>query len=187
MIKREARVIGIDDGPFEKNGHAKCLVVGVVMKGGRGIDGVLSSRVDVDGEDATDVICRMIYKSKFYGQLQAVFLDGIAVAGFNVIDVREVCRILHVPVIVVMRRMPDIGSIRAALVSMGKPEKLERIKAAGQIEPVNGIFIQRHGLSMDDAEEFVRMTSVNGLIPEPLRVAHLIASGIVDGQSRGRA
>jgi endonuclease V-like protein UPF0215 family len=29
--------------------------------------------------------------------------------------------------------------------------------------------------------------SINGAIPEPLRVAHLIAGGVTTGQSRGRA
>src|SRR5437667_170021 len=35
--------------------------------------------------------------------------------------------------------------------------------------------------------EALRLTIVRGVLPEPLRIAHLIAAGIVRGESRGRA
>jgi endonuclease V-like protein UPF0215 family len=54
------------------------------------------------------------------------------------------------------------------------------------MEPVAGVFVQRAGLSLADAEPVVRRLAVSGRIPEPLRTAHLIAGGLATGQSRGR-
>jgi len=35
--------------------------------------------------------------------------------------------------------------------------------------------------------EALALTTIRGSLPEPLRVAHLIAAGIMRGESRGRA
>ena len=95
MVKKEIRVIGIDDAPFDKFNDSKVLIVGVVMRGGSWIDGILSTKVDVDGIDSTNRIIEMINKCKFKPQLQCIFLNGIAVAGFNVIDVKELSNIME--------------------------------------------------------------------------------------------
>ena len=36
-------------------------------------------------------------------------------------------------------------------------------------------------------KEFLKVTTVHSYIPEPLRIAHIIAAGLVKGESRGRA
>ena len=79
MLKKEIRVIGIDDSPFNKFKKGKVLVVGTVFRGGLFLDGVLSTKVNIDGNDSTKKITEMINKCKFKPQLQCIFLDGIAV------------------------------------------------------------------------------------------------------------
>ena len=54
------------------------------------------------------------------------------------------------------------------------------------MEPGEKVYVQRVGLSLDQAAGVIKQFTINGHIPEPLRVAHLIAGAIVDGQSRGR-
>jgi endonuclease V-like protein UPF0215 family len=49
------------------------------------------------------------------------------------------------------------------------------------------LWIQRAGLSLEQARRIVHDTTLHGNIPEPLRVAHLIAGGVTTGKSRGRA
>ena len=48
------------------------------------------------------------------------------------------------------------------------------------------VYYQAIGLSDQDVEQIIRLTCTHSQIPEALRVAHLIASGI-RGESRGRA
>jgi hypothetical protein len=42
------------------------------------------------------------------------------------------------------------------------------------------------GIERDAAEELVRASLRKSRLPEPLRVAHLIARALVTGESRGR-
>ncbi|MDD5086183.1 MAG: DUF99 family protein [Candidatus Nanoarchaeia archaeon] len=186
-MKKEIRVLGIDDGPFDKFNDSEALVVGTVYRGGSFIDGVLSCKVKVDGEDSTEKIIEMINKSKFKPQIQAVLLDGIAVAGFNVVDVKELNEKTNIPVIVVMRTYPEIDKMKDALVKVGHKDKIKLLENAGEIHKLDEIFIQYIGLSLKEAEEIIDITSTHSLIPEPLRVAHLIARGVVEGESKGRA
>jgi len=120
MVKKEIRVIGIDDAPFNKFNDSKVLVVGVVMRGGSWVDGILSTKVAVDGDDSTKKIIEMINKCKFKPQLQCIFLDGIAVGGFNVIDVKELSKKTKLPVMVIIRRQPDIENIKNFLLHCGE-------------------------------------------------------------------
>ena len=187
MIKKEIRVIGIDDAPFDKFNDSKVLVVGVVMRGGSWIDGVLSTKVIVDGDDSTKKIAEMINKCKFKPQLQCIFLDGIAVAGFNVIDVKELSKKTKLPVIVVIRRMPDIKTIKETLIKINQKQKIKLIEKAGEVIKLDNIFVQINGINLEQARKILKIVCTRSLIPEPLRLAHLIASGVTVGESRGRA
>ena len=187
MFKKEIRVIGIDDSPFDKFKDKKILIVGVVMRGGSWIDGVLSTKVDVDGSDSTRKIAAMMNKCKFKPQLQCIFLNGIAVAGFNVIDVKELNKKTNLPVIIVIRRMPDIENIKKTLIKIKRQQKIKLIEKAGNVVQVNGIYTQLTGIDLEDAKKILKIVCTRSLIPEPLRLAHLIASGVILGESRGRA
>ncbi len=181
------RVIGIDDSPFNKFGKGNVLIVGAVFRGGSFLDGVLSTKVSIDGDNSTKKIIEMINKCKFKPQLQCIFLDGIAVAGFNVIDVKELSKKTKLPVIVIIRRKPNIEKIKKTLIKIGKKNKIRLIDKAGSVVPVGEIYIQLTGLSVEKAKEILKITCTRSLIPEPIRIAHLIASGITFGESRGKA
>ena len=194
-IKEEIRVLGIDDGPFEFGSGNQALLVGTVFRGGEWLDGVLTAKVSVDGDDATAEIIRMILKSRHRGQVRVVMTDGLTVGGFNVVDAREVYRATGLPVISVTRTEPDLDSIRRALGKFPDSEvRWERIRKAGP--PVKHVFrrprgrgsiyFQGFGIKDDDAHSIIEMTSTRSLMPEPVRVAHIIASGVVRGESYGR-
>jgi endonuclease V-like protein UPF0215 family len=188
-IKSEIRILGIDDSALLND---KVMIVGAVFRGGDWIDGVLRSEITKDGLDATDVICNMIKKSKHYGQIRAVILDGITYGGFNVVDVQMLYRETGIPVIVVMRSYPDFEKIKLALKYFtDEEERWAMIKRAGKIEKITGkknsIYIQRAGIGLETVKKIIQLTSIRSNIPEPLRVAHLIATGIILGESRGKA
>lgn len=187
MLKKEIRVIGIDDSPFNKFKDKKALVVGVVMRGGSWVDGILSAKVSVDGDDATKNIANMINSCKFRPQLQCIFLDGIAVAGFNVMDVKELSKKTKLPVIVIIRRVPDINNIKKTLIKIKKKNKIKLIEKAGKIIQIDNIFVQLAGIDLEHAREILKIVCTRSFVPEPLRLAHLIASGISLGESRGGA
>ncbi|MBI2141654.1 DUF99 family protein [Candidatus Woesearchaeota archaeon] len=187
MIKKEARILGIDDSPFDKFKDGKVLIIGTFFRGGSSLDGVMTTTAAVDGIDATVKITRMIKKSKFYTQLRAIMLNGIAVGGFNVIDIRQLHRKTKIPVIVVMRDYPEIGKIKATLAGLGMKGKVGLIEKAGKISKVDNVYVQISGCSLEKAKEFLRISCTRSHIPEPIRAAHLIAAGIKLGESKGKA
>jgi len=185
MIKPEIRVLGVDDGVFTPHIESLVPVVGVVFRGGYWLDGVMHTEILVDGFDATERISNMITSSPHYEQLRVIMLNGITFAGFNVVDIKALNAMTGLPVIAVTREKPDLPLIRKALKHLPRSE--ERWKAvlnAGEISEVSTrkedekIYLHAAGVSLVDAEKIVRLTSTRSNIPEALRVAHLIASGI---------
>jgi uncharacterized protein len=186
VMKNEIRVVGIDDSPFDKFKDKKTTILGVFYRGGQFLDGVLSSSVKVDGSDSTKEIAEMVAKSKFCSQVRAIMLKGIAVGGFNVIDIQKLHEKTKIPVIVVMRKLPKIEEMEAALKKLNMGRKLKLIKSAGEIKKAGKLFIQAAGIDFEKAAEIVKLTSTHSFVPEPIRIAHLIASGLAFGESRGK-
>ena len=185
VIKPEIRVLGVDDGKFTPHTESQVPVIGVVFRGGYWLDGVMHTKIAVDGFDATDKISSMITLSPHHKQLRVIMLNGITFAGFNVVDIKTLNAATRLPVIAVTREKPNLAEIRKALKKMLKSE--ERWKAvlnAGEISTVptrsekEKIYIEVAGISVGDAQKILRLTSTRSNIPEALRVAHLIASGI---------
>ncbi len=188
MAKRTSHVIGIDDAPFPREHRGNVLIVGAVYAGAR-LEGVLSAKVRRDGSNATRALTDLVRNSKFRPQLHAVLLQGIALAGFNVVDIHALHDALRLPVLVIARRKPNMAAIRSALLHhvRGGTRKWALIEAAGPMEPCAGVFVQRAGITLAEAAHLIRQHARNGVLPEPLRTAHLIAGGIATGQSRHRA
>ena len=184
---RISNVIGIDDAPFAPDHQGSVMIVGAVFSGER-LAGVVSSHVQRDGSDATQAIADMVRHSRFSEQVQAVFLQGIAVAGFNVIDIHALHMALETPVLAVARRAPDMDAMRRALLS--RVEDGERkwllIEKAGPMLPIGNLHAQFAGIAYAEAAALIGRFVFNGHVPEPLRTAHLIAGGIATGESRGR-
>lgn len=185
---RFSHVIGFDDAPFTREQRGRVLVVGTAWSGLR-LEGVLSTRVLRDGADATRAVATCVRASRFAGHTRLVMFQGIALAGFNVIDIQALAAELGMAVLVVARRPPSMPAIRAALLGRvrGGARKWALIEKAGPMEPCARVLVQRAGLSLAEAEAVITRLSIHGSIPEPLRVAHLVAGGVTTGQSRGRA
>lgn len=180
-------IIGFDDCPFPKSHRGDVMVVGAVLTATR-LDGVLCGRVRRDGANATARLIELVQHSRFHGHLQLVMLQGIALGGFNVVDIQRLHAELKLPVLVVCRKRPDLDAIRRALLEKvrGGRRKWRLIERAGEMEAVAGVHVQRAGIDLSTAAAVVARTAVHSVIPEPLRTAHLIAAGITPLKSRHR-
>jgi endonuclease V-like protein UPF0215 family len=184
-IKPEIRVLGIDDGVFVPRTRGTVNVVGVVYRGGCWFEGVMRTEITIDGLDATEKIAAMIESSPFYGEIRVVVLDGVTFAGFNVVDISKLSRRVDLAVISVVREKPDLEEIRSALKNLSDFEiRWRAMENAGEIFEVetrkgeNPVYIHLAGIVLDDAKKILKQTSTRSLIPEALRVAHIIASGL---------
>lgn len=187
-MKKEARILGIDDGPFDRQKKRRVLVVGTIFRGGSFMDGLVSTKIKKDGDDATEKLIALIKKSKFTPQLQCIMLDGIALGGFNVIDVQKLHKKTGIPVITVIRAMPNLDEIKKALCHVKDSEKKwNLITSSPKIKKVGSVFCQWIGTSEENVRNLIAISTTHGNIPEPLRIAHIIARGIITGESKGRA
>ncbi len=182
-----SHIIGFDDFPFSRSDRGDISIVGTVFSGVR-LEGVLRGKIRRDGANSAKEIASLVSSSKFAPQVQLIMLQGIAMAGFNVVDAHWLHKTLEIPVLIVARRYPVMNGIREALLTKvrGGKRKWALIESLGEMEACEKVFIQRVGLEFLEARDVIRRTTIYGHIPEPLRHAHLIAGGIATGQSRGR-
>lgn len=183
VIKSEIRVLGIDDGKFIPHTQGAVLVVGVVFRGGCSIDGVMHTKVTIDGFDATEKLTQMINSSPHRHQLRIVMLNGVTLAGFNLVDIKRLNASTGLPIIALTHDKPDLDAIYNALKHLPRTEeRWQIILNAGEIHEVTNkggkLYMGLAGVSLSDALTILDLTSTMGSFPEPLRVAHLIASGI---------
>ncbi len=182
-LKPEIRVLGVDDGVFKPRTRGSVPVVGIVFRGGYWLDGVMHTRIKIDGLDATDRIASMINRSPHRRQLGVTVLDGVTFAGFNVVNINELGDSTGIPVIAVTREKPDFGRIHAALRNLSDSEaRWAALTSGGPVYYSSvrgrGVFMQLSGVSEEDAGRILKLVSTRSVIPEALRVAHLVASGI---------
>jgi len=187
VTARLTHVVGFDDAPFPRDHRGDVLIVGAVFAGRR-LQGVLSGRVRRDGANATRVVADVVRRSRFFPQIHAILLQGIAFAGFNVVDLGGLNAALGIPVIAVSRKRPNLEAIRRALLAhvRGGLRKWRLIERAGAMETAAGVFVQRAGITLCDTRRLLERLKINSGVPEPLRVAHLIAGGVTTGESHGR-
>jgi endonuclease V-like protein UPF0215 family len=190
-MKTQVRVLGIDDGPFAF-GDERVAVVGVVVRIPSYVEGVLVTEVEVDGTDATDQLVKALQNSRFREGLALVMIDGVALGGFNVVDIAAVHAKTGVPIMTVTRKEPDLEAMERALVARFPdwPERMAVIQRAPleRIETSHKpLYVLREGINATDARDLIRGSTVRGALPEPLRIAHLMATALKVGESKGAA
>jgi len=190
-LKPHVRVLGIDDSPFQF-GDDRALVVGVVIRLPSYLEGVMRTWCQVDGDDADDAIVEMLDRSRFQEQIKLAMIDGVALGGFNVVDISSLNQRTGVPFATVTRDLPDMNGMEAALrKNFSDWERRVAVIRRHDLRMVSTghkpLHVAQTGISDDEVDELLRGSTVRGALPEPLRIAHLIATAMETGESRGRA
>lgn len=185
--RQRPHVLGIDDGPFVKGVSATVPIVGVMMAGADLVECVAMSQFPIDGEGVTDFLIEWVRGCRFRPSVQAIVLGGVTIAGLSVVEVERLAERLRSPVLVVNRRDPSPHRMRKAFASAGLLDRLALVEAtppATRIAP--GLFVAAAGIDISEAARLLRAVTLKSGMPEPLRLAHLIAAAVVSGESRGR-
>jgi uncharacterized protein len=177
--------IGIDDGPFlpKKLGGSKAPLVAVGLEGSRLVSAT-GGWIAIDGTDGTEQAIQLL---KRLGVPKCpILLAGVTFGGFNLIDPNELHRLFRVPTIVVVGSRPDNRAVKRALVKHFPDwsERWEIIRSLGPLRKVrtvrheNPIFYESFGCTPRAAREILVNCAVVARVPEPLRVAGLVAGGL---------
>ncbi|MGB9853241.1 MAG: DUF99 family protein [Candidatus Bathyarchaeales archaeon] len=175
------QVVGIEDGSFKKGVTKKALLVAVLFKGLE-IENVNFAKIEVDGLDATEKIVKILNEWKF----DAVMLAGVSFAGFNIIDPKVLFKKFGKPVIIILRTKPDNKAIKRALHAHFKDwqirwsvfEKLGPIRRVKALAEENPLYFEALGADAQWTKHLIKALAACGRVPEPLRVARLVARGL---------
>lgn len=181
--KKGLRALGIAESYA---GRKYSLLAGVVMRKDLRIDGFCSGRVTVGGTDATDTILEMI-RDLDRQDINLVLISGCVIAWFNVIDPERIAGESKIPVICVTYEESDglLDDIRHHF--PGDEARVQAYLRLGHRVPIElsghvTIYLRAAGISYPDAARFCRDFTLEGKIPEPLRVARLCARQVFSGQ-----
>ena len=190
-IKPVSRCIGIDDGPFppktdDKVRHAPLLAVW--LKGPH-LHQFRADWITVDGLDATRKAEFLLRDSHEI----PVLLSGVTFGGFNLIDPWKVLKLCKSPVIVVVGSRPNNRAVKRALLrhfpdwerrwelirSLGPVHKLRTMASEGPV------FFEPLGCSIREARLILKASAFVSRVPEPLRVAGILARGLFSAEPLG--
>ncbi len=187
MARGRPHLLGIDDGPFQKHASVDVPLVAVLMEGCDLVEGVALTRFAVDGDDATGFLAQWIGGLRFHAGLQGIVLGGISVAGLGIVDVPELAQRTGVPVVVVNRRDPAVSRLADALRAAGLADRIPAVERSPKaFQTGRGLWVSCAGVSDERAAALVEASVRKADLPEPLRLAHLVAQAVARGESRGR-
>jgi endonuclease V-like protein UPF0215 family len=186
-VKAEVRMLGFADGPFTFEDET-CTLAGTMTRGGGYLESVLVDEITVDGHDATDTILALLADSGLPRTAQAIAFEGGTLAGFNVLDLDRLHGELGLPAIALTRDEPDPDAVREALRDhVDDPDERARLLEAHPMQAIDvneGRAFMRHaGGDRDRLVELVRRQTVRGRMPEPVRIARLVARAVTRGRS----
>lgn len=164
------------------NGRICSTLAGVVMRKDLRIDGFCFGNATVGGMDATETIIGMV-RGLGRKDLNVILLSGCVISWFNVIDPGRIAEETGFPVICVTYEESEGLAEDIAYHFPQDSTRLEAYRRLGERTPVRlhtgqAIFIRAWNLSTDDAAQFCNDFTLEGGIPEPLRVARLCARNV---------
>lgn len=185
--KKGLRVLGIAES---FRGRDRSVLAGVVMRRDRVIDGVGFGEVTVGGMDATAAVVAL-FESFEREDVNLVMLSGCIIAWYNIVEPAAVHAATGVPVVVVTYEDSEGLEEEIAAHFPGDKERVAAYRRLGERRPLtlsNGytVYIRPVGLDEATAGRVVDAFTLEGRVPEPLRVARLAARAVMRDRCRPR-
>ena len=180
FFKRGLRALGIAESFFKQRSSA--VLAGVVMRGDLQVDGFGFARVTLRGLDATQGVLD-IYSSLNRRDINLIMLNGCVISLFNLIDLDEVHGATCLPVICVSYE--DSPGIEKYLKELPDAERrleiYHRLGGRSEVELHTGhrVYVRSRGLQEHEVRHLLNRFTLQGSVPEPLRVARLLARAML--------
>jgi uncharacterized protein len=163
-----------------RQGEARSTLAGVVMRSDLVVDGVAYGRTVVGGDDATGSIVRL-YRSFRRNDINLLMVSGCVLSMYNIVDPDGLHRRLGVPVVcLTYKETKGIqASIRRHFPDSYGP-KLAAYSRLGERSPVrlasgHRLYVRASGGPLPALAAVVDRFTLQGSIPEPVRLAKLLA------------
>ncbi len=162
----------------------KSILAGVVMRRDFVIDGFAIGKTTIAGDDANEQILNM-YQKLDRPDISYLLISGIIISMYNMINIQQIQKQLQIPIIAITYQ--DSKGITEAIKNHfphsyeTKLEKYEKLGNRQKIQLHTGfdIFVRTEGCSVVDAKHILNDLTLQGSIPEPLRVVQILAKTLL--------
>ena len=182
LEKKGLRGLAIAES-FRQNSK-KSILTGVVMRRDLVIDGFVFGSTTVNGNDATEAVLRL-YDDLKRPDISYVLISGLIISLYNIIDIEKISQSLKIPIIgltyhdsegienSIKQHFPD--SYKSKIKDYQKLDRREKLT----LHTGSEIFIRKEGCSFNDVKHLLDELTLQGSIPEPIRVAQLLAKSLL--------
>jgi endonuclease V-like protein UPF0215 family len=179
--KKGVRVLGVAES-FEKTEN-RSILAGVVMRGDLRIDGFSVCTPKIGGTDSTDELVSMFHRLN-RKDIRVWMLGGSVISWFNIVDISALHEQTNTPVVCISYHpsegiekyleeyFPDDWSIRMEVLSRTGDRKSVPLKTG------HSLFLSVVGIGFTRARNLLDRLTIDGRVPEPVRVARTIAAGL---------
>ncbi|MCX8189509.1 MAG: DUF99 family protein [Nitrososphaeria archaeon] len=185
LQKKAIRCFGVAES-FRKGALPYSILSGVVMRSDLILDGFSFGKATLGGDDATDSILNM-FRSLNRMDVNIIMLGGSIISLFNIIDVDRIYDTLSIPVISVTYNVSE--GLEPHILHHFKDKdyerKLEAYKRLGERKKIflhtgKHVFIRCAGITEVDAASIIDKFTLQGSVPEPIRIARLISRTLLN-------
>ncbi len=183
LEKKGLRGLAIAESFRETNLTSK--LAGVVMRRDFIIDGFIFGETAVGGDDSTDAIISM-YDNLDRNDISFILISGLIISMYNIVDIRKLWKEIQIPIIGVTY---DESSGLEEAIRHHFPDSYEskiiqyqNIGARTKISlhTKHDIYLRVEGCYIMEAKKLLDTFTLQGAIPEPLRVAQILAKAKLD-------
>ena len=183
LEKKAIRALGIAES-FSPNDRLSTLA-GVVIRSDLVIDGFGMGSLKVSGSDATDAILSLFEKMK-RNDINVLLLSGSVLSLYNIIDVDTLYKQIKTPILALTFKKsksdlernikakfdPQEARVKTRLLQkLGRPERFK-------LKTGYPIFVRSAGVTNIEVKKILDKFTLQGAIPEPIRVARLLSKEI---------
>ena len=187
LSKPGIRALGVAES--FRQGQKRSVLAGVVMRSDLVIDGVALGQTAVGGDDATTSIATLFRRFR-RNDINLIIVSGAILSLYNIIDVDLLSKKTKLPVVcLTYKETAGIeGSIRRHFPE-GAEKKLEAYRKLGRrvgltLHTGHRVYVRTSGIEPGPVKLVLDLFTLQGSVPEPVRVAKLLARAFVATRSR---
>ncbi|MEM1951070.1 MAG: DUF99 family protein [Candidatus Nitrosocaldus sp.] len=184
--KKAIRALGVAESFRRSSSSSRAVLAGVVMRSDLVVDGVAYSNTTVKGDDATDAVIRL-YRALNRNDINVIMLGGVVISMYNIIDLDRLYSTLSLPIVgVTFEESKGLEEhIRRVFQGEEAEMKLEAYKRLGARSKVmlktgHHVYVRCAGTNIRVAKRVLNKFLLQGSVPEPIKVARLLARAMLN-------
>lgn len=181
--KKAVRALGIAES-FVKGYSKRSVLAGIVMRSDFIVDGFIFAPVTVGGMDATEKILEMYAKLQRH-DINLFLLNGCVISWYNVMDLHKIADTTGCPLLCVTYAESDgLEPFFKELFPLDWEKRVQIYHNNGPRTSIKlhtgyTVLTRFMGMALNEAKGILNKFTLHGSVPEPLKVARLLARSIV--------